>query len=110
MVAVVGVPAQVSNAVGDGIRVAIGVESREHREGPSRLQCDDAAQREVAEETIAGRSRRKVRYESLTHVLVRIRTLPRPIVEVLRRADECGKRSVIERVRESVIRVQVKNL
>jgi len=43
MVAVVSVPAQVSNAVGHGIRVAIGVESCEHREGPSHLQCDDAA-------------------------------------------------------------------
>src|SRR5258707_4835118 len=98
MVAIVCVPAQVSDAVGHGIRVAIGVESHEHREGPSRLQCDNAAQREVAQETIAGRSRRKVCYESLTHVLVRIRALERAIIEILRRTDEGGKGSVIERV------------
>src|SRR5713226_3580620 len=101
MVPVVSVPAQVCNAVGDGIRVAIGVEFHEQGERASALQCDNAAQREVAQETIAGRSRRKVCYESLTHVLVRIRALERPIIEVLRGTDEGGKGSVIERVRKS---------
>jgi len=38
------------------------------------------------------------------------RALERAIIEILRRTDEGGKGSVIERVRKSVIRVQVKNL
>ena|ERR1700719_668265 len=106
MIAIVGVPAQITDAIGHRVCVAVRVEADEHGKRPSRLRGDDAAERKLAEETVLWRSGSKVCDEAVPNVLVRVGAFERPLVEILRRADESSKRSVIDRVRESVVGIE----
>src|SRR5271167_4817223 len=110
MVAVVSVPSEIANAVGDRVCVAVGIKSYELGEGASGLQSDDAAQGEVTKESVVRSRGREVRNETLAYVLVRIRAFQRAIVEVLGRAHERGEGTVVKRVREGIVRVEVENL
>ena len=103
MVAVVCVPAKVADAVGNRVRVAIGVESDEFRKGTAGLQRDDAAQRKLAKETIFGSGRGKVGDEAVAYVLVRVCPFERSVIEILRRADEGGE-SAVRQAHEAVQR------
>src|ERR1700726_4491509 len=106
MIAVVGVPTEIADAVSDGVRVTIGIKSDELREWTARLQSDDAAECKMAEEGILGSSRSKVCYKTMANILVRVRAFKRAVVKILGCADECGECSVVEGVGEGVVRVQ----
>src|ERR1700739_3075205 len=110
MVAVVCVPAKVADAVGNRVRVAIGVESDEFRKGTAGLQRDDAAQCKLAKETIFGSGRGKVCYEAVAYVLVRVCPFERSVIEILRRADEGGEGAIVQGVREGIVGVQAEIL
>src|ERR1700745_3483745 len=106
MIAIVGIPAQVTDAIGHRVRVAVRVEADEHSERASRLRGDDATERKLAEETVLWRSGSKIGDEAVANVLVRVGAFERTPIEILRRADESGECSVINRVRESVVGIE----
>ena len=110
MVAVVGVPAKVADAICNGVGVSIGVETDEFRERTARLKSDDAAQLEMTNEAILGSRGSEVGDETVANVLVGVGALKRAVVKILRRADESGEGAIVESVREGVVGVQAEIL
>ena len=110
MVAVIGVAAEVGDAVGHGVGITIGVESDEHGERTAGLSGDDAAESEMTEEAVVRGGHGKVCDEPLTDILVGVGALERPFVQILGRADERGESTVVNRMRESVVGVQAEDL
>src|SRR3984885_13672629 len=106
IVAVVAVAGRSADAVGYRIGVAVSVEADEESEWSRRLQGDDIAEREIAQEAVFRAFNAEVGDETLTNVLVGIGVFQRAIVEILGRAEERREGAVVECMRPSVISVK----
>ncbi len=106
LVSQVGIPGREPNPVCHRIGVVVDVEPGEYRERAAGLGPDDAAQLEVVENGLLRPGRDKVGDEAVPNILVRIGPFQVSCIQILRRADERRKSSVVKRLRKGVVGAQ----
>src|SRR5882672_6115237 len=106
MISAVGVAPRQTDAIRNRVGVVVDVVADEDREGPSRLKIKNVAELEIAKERLLRSGCHEVRYEAMANVLHRICPFIRAVVQILRRADEGCKRSIVHSVGESVVCVE----
>ncbi len=98
VIATIAVARRIAHAISDWIAIIVCVKAHKQREWTRRLQCDNAAQLEVAQERALRRIGGKVCNKPVPRILIGVGALQVALRVGLRRAYKRDKRAVIQRV------------
>jgi hypothetical protein len=90
---------------GPRLRDTVDVVSDEHGEGPGRFQRNDPAKLQIPNDRLpaTGAVRSEVANETMANILDGISTFQRPIIQILRSADERSEGSIVLRMGPCVV-------